>query len=232
MVVQVSDTDGKAHRARYQPNVTQVTPRSTNVESTGLQGQAQSGKPTFTPGDQQIPIDMSKAMTFENGTNTLEVANEGTYTINSDDTITFKPLKQFTGKATPVTVKRVDANGTEVTATYTPNVTKVTPTSTPANSSGPQGVPQTGTPVFKEGDPAVPIDYNKPMTFDDDQLKKIVAGVGEYTINSDGSITFTPDKKYVGTPAAVTVKRVDENGTEVTATYTPNRYQGNPYWYW
>ena len=221
VVVQVSDTDGKAHRARYQPNVTQVTPRSTNVESTGLQGQAQSGKPTFTPGDQQIPIDMSKAMTFENGTNTMEVANEGTYTINSDDTITFKPLKQFTGKATPVTVKRVDANGTEVTATYTPNVTKVTPTSTPANSSGPQGVPQTGTPVFKEGDPAVPIDYNKPMTFDDDQLKKIVAGVGEYTINSDGSITFTPDKKYVGTPAAVTVKRVDENGTEVTATYTP-----------
>ena len=221
VVVQVSDADGKAHRARYQPNVTQVTPRSTNAESTGLQGQAQSGKPTFTAGDQQIPIDMSKAMTFENGTNTLEVANEGTYTINSDDTITFKPLKQFTGKATPVTVKRVDANGTEVTAAYTPNVTKVTPTSTPATSSGPQGVPQTGTPVFKEGDPAVPIDYNKQMTFDNDQSKKIVAGVGEYTINSDGSITFTPDKKYVGTPAAVTVKRVDENGTEVRATYTP-----------
>ena len=221
VVVQVSDTDGKAHRARYQPKVTQVTPRSTNAESTGLQGQVQSGKPTFTAGDQQIPIDMSKAMTFENGMNTLEVANEGTYTINSDDTITFKPLKKFTGKATPVTVKRVDTNGTEVTATYTPNVTKVTPTSTPATSSGPQGVPQTGTPVFKEGDPAVPIDYNKQMTFDDDQPKKIVAGVGEYSINSDGSITFTPDKKYVGTPAAVTVKRVDENGTEVRATYTP-----------
>ena len=221
VVVQVSDTDGKAHRARYQPKVTQVTPRSINAESTGLQGQAQSGKPTFTAGDQQIPIDMSKSMTFENGMNTLEVANEGTYTINSDDTITFKPLKQFTGKATPVTVKRVDTNGTEVTATYTPNVTKVTPTSTPATSSGPQGVPQTGTPVFKEGDPAVPIDYNKQMTFDDDQPKKIVAGVGEYTINSDGSITFTPDKKYVGTPASVTVKRVDENGTEVRATYTP-----------
>jgi len=221
VVVQVSDTDGKAHRARYQPKVTQVTPRSTNAESTGLQGQAQNGKPTFTAGDQQIPIDMSKAMTFDNGTNTLEVANEGTYTINSDDTITFKPLKQFTGKATPVTVKRVDENGTEVTATYTPNVTKVTPTSTPATSSGPQGVPQTGTPVFKEGDPAVPIDYNKQMTFDNDQPKKIVAGVGEYTINSDGSITFTPDKQYVGTPAPVTVKRVDENGTEVRATYTP-----------
>ena len=28
---------------------------------------------------------------------------------------------------TPVTVKRVDKNGTEVTVTYTPTVTKVTP---------------------------------------------------------------------------------------------------------
>ena len=43
---------------------------------------------------------------------------------------------------------------------------------------------------------------------------------GEYSINSDGSITFTPDKKYVGTPDPVMVKRVDKNGTEVTATYT------------
>ncbi len=221
VVVQVSDADGKAHRARYQPKVTQVTPRSTNAESTGLQGQAQSGKPTFTPGDQQIPIDMSKAMTFENGTNTLEVANEGTYTINSDDTITFKPLKQFTGKATPVTVKRVDANGTEVTATYTPNVTKVTPTSTPATSSGPQGVPQTGTPVFKEGDPAVPIDMTKQMTFENGTDTLVVADQGTYTINSDGSITFKPEKKFTGKATPVKVKRVDTNGTEVTATYTP-----------
>ena len=228
VVVQVNDTDGKPHRARYQPKVTQVTPTSTNAESTGLQGQPQSGKPSFNPGDQAVPIDMAKPMTFENGTDTLVVADQGTYTINADGSITFKPEKQFTGKATPVTVKRVDANGTEVTATYTPNVTKVTPSSTPATSSGPQGVPQTGTPVFKEGDPAVPIDYSKQMTFDDGQPKKTVAGVGEYTINSDGSITFTPDKKYVGTPAAVTVKRVDENGTEVTATYTPTVTEVTP----
>ncbi|WP_270655301.1 CshA/CshB family fibrillar adhesin-related protein, partial [Streptococcus gordonii] len=221
VVVQVSDTDGKAHRARYQPKVTQVTPRSTNAESTGLQGQAQSGKPTFTAGDQQIPIDMSKAMTFENGMNTLEVANEGTYTINSDDTITFKPLKKFTGKATPVTVKRVDTNGTEVTATYTPNVTKVTPTSTPATSSGPQGVPQTGTPVFKEGDPLVPIDETVEPTFADGSKEKTITGQGTYTIAPDGTVTFTPDKQFVGKPDPVTVKRVDKNGTEVTATYTP-----------
>ena len=228
VVVQVNDADGKPHRARYQPSVAKVTPTSTNAESTGLQGQPQSGKPSFNPGDQAVPIDMAKPMTFENGTDTLVVADQGTYTINADGSITFKPEKKFTGKATPVTVKRVDTNGTEVTATYTPNVTKVTPSSTPATSSGPQGVPQTGTPVFKEGDPAVPIDYSKQMTFDDGQPKKTVAGVGEYTINSDGSVTFTPDKKYVGTPAPVTVKRVDENGTEVSATYTPTVTEVTP----
>ena len=80
VVVQVNDADGKPHRARYQPSVTKVTPTSTNAESTGLQGQPQSGKPSFNPGDQAVPIDMAKPMTFENGTDTLVVADQGTYT--------------------------------------------------------------------------------------------------------------------------------------------------------
>ena len=46
------------------------------------------------------------------------------YTIAPDGTVTFSD-KQFVGNPTPVTVKRVDKNA-EVTATYTPTVTKVT----------------------------------------------------------------------------------------------------------
>ena len=221
VVVQVNDADGKPHQARYQPSVTKVTPTSTNAESTGLQGQPQSGKPSFSPGDQAVPIDMAKPMTFENGTDTLIVADQGTYTINADGSITFKPEKQFTGKAAPVTVKRVDANGTEVTATYTPNVTKVTPSSTPATSSGPQGVPQTGTPSFQGGDPLVPIDETVEPTFADGSKEKSIPGQGTYTIAPDGTVIFTPDKQFVGSPDSVTVKRVDKNGTEVTATYSP-----------
>ena len=52
----------------------------------------------------------------------------------------------------------MDKNGTPVTATYSPEFTKVTPTGTGATSTGPQGVPQTGTPSFQGGDPLVPID--------------------------------------------------------------------------
>ena len=221
VVVQVMDADGKAHRARYQPTVTKVTPTSTNDSSTGLQGQAQSGKPTFTAGDPAVPLDDSKPMTFEDGQPTKTVQGVGVYTINSDGSITFTPEKQYVGTPAPVTVKRVDVNGTEVTATYTPTVTKVTPTSTNAASEGLQGQPQKGKPTFTEGDPLVPLDDAKPMTFEDGSSTKKVPNVGTYVIESDGSITFTPDKQYVGTPDPVVVKRVDKNGTEVTATYTP-----------
>ena len=221
VVVQVSDAAGKPHRALYQPSVTKVTPTSTNAESTGLQGQPQSGKPSFNPGDQAVPIDMAKLMTFENGTDTLIVADQGTYTINADGSITFKPEKQFTGKASPVTVKRVDKNGTPVTATYTPTVTKVTPIGTGATSTGPQGVPQTGTPTFQGGDPLVPIDETVEPTFADGSKEKSIPGQGTYTIAPDGTVTFTPNKQFVGNPAPVTVKRVDKNGTPVTATYSP-----------
>ena len=221
VVVQVMDADGKAHRARYQPTVTKVTPTSTNDSSTGLQGQAQSGKPTFTAGDPAVPLDDSKPMTFEDGQSTKTVQGVGVYTIKSDGSITFTPEKQYVGTPAPVTVKRVDVNGTEVTATYTPTVTKVTPTSTDATSNGVQGQPQKGTPTFTEGDPLVPLDDAKPMTFEDGTSTKKVPNVGTYVIESDGSITFTPDKQYVGTPDPVVVKRVDKNGTEVTAKYTP-----------
>ena len=221
VVVQVLDADGKAHRARYQPTVTKVTPTSTNDSSTGLQGQEQSGKPTFTAGDPAVPLDDSKPMTFEDGQSTKTVQGVGVYTIKSDGSITFTPEKQYVGTPAPVTVKRVDVNGTEVMATYTPTVTKVTPTSTNATSEGLQGQPQKGKPTFTEGDPAVPLDDAKPVTFEDGSSTKKVPNVGTYVIESDGSITFTPDKQYVGTPDPVTVKRVDKNGTEVTAKYTP-----------
>ncbi|KJQ65117.1 CshA/CshB family fibrillar adhesin-related protein [Streptococcus oralis] len=219
--LRVTDKNGSTAEAVYQPTVTKVTPISTNDTSTGLQGQPQSGKPTFTAGDPAVPLDDTKPMTFEDGQSTKTVPGVGEYSINPDGSITFTPDKQYVGTPDPVTVKRVDKNGTEVTATYTPTVTKVTPTSTDATSNGIQGQPQKGTPTFTEGNPLVPIDDTKPMTFEDGQSTKTVPGVGEYSINSDGSITFTPDKKYVGTPDPVTVKRVDKNGTEVTATYTP-----------
>ena len=115
----------------------------------------------------------------------------------------------------------MDVNGTPVTVKYQAVVKEVTPTSTTVTSTGPQGVPQTGTPIFKAADPLVPIDETVEPTFADGSKKKTIPGQGTYTIAPDGTVTFTPEKQFVGKPDSITVKRVDKNGTPVTATYSP-----------
>ena len=215
------DANGTPVTVKYQAVVKEVIPTSTDATSNGIQGQPQKGSPTFTEGNPLVPIDDTKPMTFEDGQSTKTVSGVGEYSINPDGSITFTPEKQYVGTPDPVTVKRVDKNGTPVTATYTPTVTKVTPTSTNATSTGPQGVPQTGTPTFQGGDPLVPIDETVEPTFEDGSKEKSIPGQGTYTIAPDGTVTFTPDKQFVGRPDPVTVKRVDKNGTPVTATYSP-----------
>ncbi|EFU63523.1 YSIRK-type signal peptide-containing protein [Streptococcus oralis] len=215
------DKNGTPVTATYSPEFTKVTPTSTDATSNGIQGQSQKGIPSFTAGNSAVSIDDTKSMTFEDGQSMKTVPGVGEYSINPDGSITFTPDKQYVGTPDPVTVKRVDKNGTEVTATYTPTVTKVTPTSTNATSTGPQGLPQTGTPIFQGGDPLVPIDETVEPTFEDGSKEKSIPGQGTYTIAPDGTVTFTPDKQFVGNPDPVTVKRVDKNGTPVTATYSP-----------
>ena len=215
------DKNGTPVTAKYTPTVTPVTPEGTPAETTDIQGKEQNGKPTFKPGNPDVPMDDEVPATFEDGSTTKTIPGEGTYTVAPDGTVTFTPEKTFTGVGTGVTVKRVDKNGTPVTAKYTPTVTPVTPEGTPAESEGPKGQPQTGTPTFKPGNPNVPIDETVPPTFEDGTTTKVVPGEGTYTIDENGKVTFTPEKDFVGKAKGVTVKRVDKNGTPVTATYTP-----------
>ena len=219
--VGVVDKNGESAVTTYAPVVEKVTPTSTNATSTGPQGLPQTGTPTFAGGDPLVPIDETVEPTFADGSKEKSIPGQGTYTIASDGTVTFTPDKQYVGKPDPVTVKRVDKNGTPVTATYSPEFTKVTPTGTGATSTGPQGVPQMGTPSFQGGDPLVPIDETVEPTFEDGGKEKTIPGQGTYTIAPDGTVTFTPDKQFVGSPDPITVKRVDKNGTPVTATYSP-----------
>ena len=215
------DKNGTPVTAKYTPTVTPVTPEGTPAETTDIQGKEQTGKPEFKPGNPEVPMDDEVPATFEDGSTTKTIPGEGTYTVKPDGTVTFTPEKTFTGVGTGVTVKRVDKNGTPVTAKYTPTVTPVTPEGTPAVSEGPKGQPQTGTPIFTPGNPNVPIDEDVPPTFEDGTTTKVVPGEGTYTIDKDGKVTFTPEPEFTGKAKGVTVKRVDKNGTPVTATYTP-----------
>ncbi|WP_455450846.1 GEVED domain-containing protein [Streptococcus salivarius] len=219
--VQAADANGTTVETTYTPKITPVVPTSEDATSTDIQGATQTGKPTFTEGNPNVPIDEDTPATFEDGSTTKTVDGEGTYTVSPDGTVTFVPEKSFTGTGSGVTVKRVDKNGTEITAKYTPTVTPVTPTAAPATSTDIQGATQTGKPVFTEGDSRVPMNDDVPATFDDGTTTKTVDGVGTYTVASDGTVTFVPEKSFVGTAPAVTVVREDKNGTKASATYTP-----------
>ena len=219
--VQAADTNGTTVETTYTPKITPVVPTSEDATSTDIQGATQTGKPSFTEGNPNVPIDEDTPATFEDGSTTKTVDGEGTYTVSPDGTVTFVPEKSFTGTASGVTVKRVDKNGTEITAKYTPTVTPVTPTATPAESTDIQGATQTGKPEFTEGDSRVPMNDDVPATFDDGSTTKTVDGVGTYTVAADGTVTFVPEKSFVGTAPAVSVVREDMNGTKASATYTP-----------
>ena len=216
-----TDANGTPATVKYQAVVREVTPTATTSTSTGPQGRPQTGKPNFVGGDPNVPLDNDTPATFDDGSKRKEVPNVGIFEVTPDGSVTFTPDKQFVGTPDPVVVKRVDKNGTPVTAKYTPTVEKVTPIGTTATSTGPQGLPQTGTPTFAGGDPLVSIDETVEPSFDDGSKEKTIPGQGTYTITPDGSVTFTPDKQFVGRPDPITVKRVDKNGTPVTATYSP-----------
>ena len=215
------DKNGTKASATYTPTVTPVTPTAKPATSTDIQGQTQSGKPTFTPGNPSVPMDDDVPATFEDGSTTKVIPGEGTYTVSPDGTVTFVPEKSFTGTGTGVTVKRVDKNGTPITATYTPTVTPVTPTAEPVTSIGKKGQTQTGKPTFTEGDSRVPMNDKVPATFEDGSTTKTIPGVGTYTVAADGTVTFTPEPEFTGTAPAVTVVREDVNGSKASATYTP-----------
>ena len=233
--VQRKDTNGTPATAKYTPTVKPVTPTSKDAISEDIQGAKQTGTPVFTPGKttvngQEVTVEIDETVkpTFDDGSTTKEVPGEGTYTIDENGVVTFTPEPQFTGKASGVTVKRVDKNGTEVTAKYTPTVKPVTPTAEGVTTTDVQGAKQTGKPVFTKGkttingeEKTVELDDTKPATFEDGSTTKEVPGEGTYTVAPDGTVTFTPNKDFTGQATGVTVKRVDKNGTPVTAKYTP-----------
>ena len=235
VTVQREDKNGTPVKAKYTPVVKPTTPTSTDVITTNVQGATQEGTPTFEGGkvtvngeEKTVAIDETVKPTFDDGTTEKNVPGEGTYTIDENGKVTFTPEKTFTGQATGVTVKRVDKNGTPVTAKYTPVVVPVTPTSKDSESEGPKGQPQSGTPTFEGGkvtingkEVPVEIDETVKPTFEDGTTEKKVPGEGTYTIDENGKVTFTPEPDFVGKASGVTVKRVDKNGTPVTAKYTP-----------
>ena len=229
--VVAKDTNGTKVETTYTPTVTPVVPTAEPKETSGKQGQPQTQETEsmFKKGDEVAPIDKTTVKLVDpsgNEVTTLPATKDGkevgTYTIDpTTGVITFQPNKDFTGTPDPAKVVAKDTNGTKVETTYTPTVTPVTPTADPAETTDIQGKTQTGKPTFTPGADEVPMNDEVPATFEDGSKEKVIPGEGTYTVAPDGTVTFVPEKTFTGKATGVTVKRVDKNGTPVTATYTP-----------
>ena len=232
--VQAKDANGTPTTATYTPTVKPVTPVGVNTFTEDIQGAPQSGKPEFKPGkttidgqEVEVPMDDKVPATFEDGKTEKVIPGEGTYTVAPNGTVSFKPDPQFHGKGTTMTVVRKDQNGTPVTAEYTAVVKPATPEGTEVLTAGVQGKVQSGKPNFVGGkaivngvEKTVEIDETKPATFEDGSTEKVIPGEGKYTVAADGTVTFEPEKGFVGKGTELTVKRVDKNGTQALGKYT------------
>ena len=238
--------------ATYTPTVVPAVPTANPATSKDIQGATQTGTPTFAGTTVQVNGE-DKAITIKDNSYTLldkdgnEVSSTpayaadgtteiGTYSIDSaTGQVTFTPSdKSYTGAVTPAKVQAESSNGIKVDTTYTPEIVPVTPTATPAETEDIQGATQTGKPEFKGGtvtidgvEKTVAINENVPATFDDGSTTKTVDGVGTYTVAADGTVTFVPEKSFVGTAPAVTVVREDMNGTKGFSDIHTNCNSGN-----
>ena len=233
-VVQFDDEGNLVHgfyEAHYRPTVTPVVPTAKAAESEAPQGIVQTGRVVFTAGDPIVPINKDTIAlldeTVQPATSVVAKspsgADIGIFTVDKETgLITFMLTDTlYSGEVVPAKIRAQDANGTSVETSYSPKIIPVVPSAKDATSTGKQGQEQSGKPVFIEGDSRVPMDDDTPATFDDGSKTKTITGEGIYTVGTDGTVTFVPDKSFTGIGTGVIVKRVDKNGTSVTAHYRP-----------
>ena len=178
----------------------------------------------------------------------------GTYTINaSTGEVTFTPIdKTYTGPVEPAVVQATGSNGSKVNTTYMPSITPVSPTAEKSATSGVQGKPQTSSIVLdtKEtgDDKGTTVNFNKgteegpngervnldsaTLTLLDSSnapVDSVTTPQGKYELNkANKTITFTPNKDFVGPATPVKVQIKDVNGTKVETTYTPTVEEVTP----
>ena len=201
---------------------------------------------TITPNSYTLVKDGAEVTTtpaYKKGT-TEEI---GTYTINpSTGEVTLTPTdKTYTGEVEPAVVQATGSNNVKVQTTYTPTITPVTPTAEASTTSDVQGKVQTSPIVLdteETGD-----DKGKTLNFDKGtqtgpkgervelnpetltllneagaEVDSVTTPQGTYALDkANKTISFTPNKDFVGTATPVKVQIKDVNGTKVETTYTP-----------
>jgi CshA-type fibril repeat protein len=165
----------------------------------------------------------------------LTVPGEGTYTVNSDGTVTFDPLSTFVGTvATPVKYQAKDSLDRFVNTTITPTILPPpVPTASPDAITDDYDTNQTYTPLGNDTPGAADFSLlassvklcgiNPVQTPNScDKTSLTVPGEGTYTVNNDGTVSFDPLPTFVGTVATpVKYQAKDSLDRFVNTTITP-----------
>ena len=158
---------------------------------------------------------------------TLEVPGEGTYTVTANGTVTFDPLPNYVGTATPVQYQVTDTQSRARTATITPTVTPAS-TATPDTSSDFVNTQQSkvvatnDTPGTGSFSPSSVRLCGSSQTAPNCTATTVSVTGGVYTVNTTtGVVTFTPTTDWVGTAPPVTYQVADSLGQVASSTYTP-----------
>ena len=201
---------------------------------------------TITPNSYKLVKDGAEVTTtpaYKKGT-TEEI---GTYTIDpATGEVTLTPTdKTYTGEVEPAVVQATGSNNVKVQTTYTPTITPVTPTAEASTTSDVQGKVQTSpikldteetgddkgkTVNFNKGTQTGPkgerVELNpETLTLLNEagaEVDSVTTPQGTYALDkANKTISFTPNKDFVGTATPVKVQIKDMNGTKVETTYTP-----------
>ena len=240
---QVTDVTGQKATSTLTP-VVPPAPTADNETSTGaydtnqvievLTGDAAGAGATLVPSSVKLCATTSTAKASCDR-DTLDVAGEGTYTVNPNGTVTFNPLQTFTGTASLVKYVVADSTTQLAEATIQPTVNApATPVANPESRSVLPGATATFTTTtgasglataaagFNTSATCLITPASNPATCDADGVVEI-SGQGTYTLNTaTGVVTYVADAAATaGTKTAITYQVTDITGQKATSTLTP-----------
>ncbi|MSZ14080.1 MAG: hypothetical protein F2617_02110, partial [Actinobacteria bacterium] len=236
----VADVFARVVSATITPEVLPPAPPTANpTETFGVRGEVQVSDllANDAPGHLSIPLVLSTVRLCDVGETApscsafrVTVTEIGEYVLDpATGNISFTPESDFIGTADPLPYVVEDQMGRAVSSTHTPTVVDPPELSNDSGKSE-QGVAQIIS-IFGNDTPAnagVPFDLTtlrlcRPTDTPPacSQTSVAIAGEGTYSINGDGTVTFTPEPEFVGvaTPIAYVVE--DVLGQVVWATIHP-----------
>ncbi|MFP3542070.1 Ig-like domain-containing protein [Rhizobium sp. SIMBA_035] len=154
----------------------------------------------------------------------------GNLTINADGSYVFTPVANYNGPVPPATYTVSDGNGGTDTAVLRITVTPVNDAPVAADNSGttPEDTVLTGEVLSNDSDidgdtlSVAQFTVAGDPTVHAAGTTATITGIGDLTINADGSYTFVPAANYNGPVPIATYTASDGNGGTDTATLTLN----------